>query len=74
MDNTEVEWDQNKLDLKFVPTPKRVDTIPKFNNFNELARKLHLNIFFIKQTGRELANQQQKARNKEKAPWEQMRS
>ena len=47
MDNTEVEWDQNKLDLirkgqKFVPAPKRVDTVAKFNHFNEFVRKLRL--------------------------------
>ena len=47
MDNTEVEWDQNKLDLirkgqKFVPAPKRVDTVAKFNHFNEFERKLRL--------------------------------
>ena len=39
IDNTEVEWDQNKLDLirkgqKFVPAAKRVDTVAKFNHFN----------------------------------------
>ena len=79
MDNTEVEWDQNKLDLirkgqKFVPAPKRVDTVAKFNHFNEFARKLCLKVFFNKRTGRELANQQQEARDQEKAPWEQMNS
>ena len=79
MDNTEVEWDQNKLDLirkgqKFVPAPKWVDTVAKFNHFDEFARKLRLNVFFNKRTSRELANQQQEARDQEKAPWEQMSS
>ena len=59
---------------KFVPAPKRVDTVAKFNHFNEFARKLHLKVFFNKRTGRELANQQQEARDQEKAPWEQMSS
>ena len=45
MDRTEVEWNQNKLSLfrkgqKFVPTPERIDTVAKFNHFNEFARKL----------------------------------
>ena len=79
MDNTEVEWDQNKLDLirkgqKFVPAPKRVDTVAKSDHFNEFARKLRLKVFFNKRTGRELANQQQEARDQEKAHWEQMSS
>ena len=72
MDNTEVECDQSKLDLickeqKFVAAPKRVDTIAKFNHFNEFARKFPLKVFFNRQTGRELANQQQKARDQEMA-------
>ena len=79
MDNTEVERDQNKLDLirrgqKFVPAPKRVDTAAKFSHFNEFARKLRSTVYFNKRTSRELANQQQEARDQEKAPWEQMSS
>ena len=52
----------------------RVDTVAKFNHFNEFARKLRLKVFFNKRTSRELANQQQEARDQEKAPWEQMNS
>ena len=79
IDNTEVEWDQNKLDLickgqQFVPAPKRVNTVAKFNQFNEFARKLHLKVFFNERTGRELANQQQEARDQEKVLWEQISS
>ena len=79
MYNTKVEWVQNKLDLirkrqKFVPAPKQVDTVAKFNHFNEFARKLCLKVFFNKRTGRELAYQQQEARDQEKVPWEQMSS
>ena len=79
MNNTEVEWDQNKLDLickgqKSVPAPKRVDTVAKFNHFNEFAGKLRLKVFFNKRTSIELANQQQETTDQEKAPWEQMSS
>ena len=35
---------------------------------------MRLKVFFNKRTGRELANQQQEARDQEKAPWEQMNS
>ena len=73
MDNTEVEWDQNKLDLirkgqKFVPAPKRVDTVAKFNNFNEFARKLRLKVFFNKRTGRELSNHNRRPETRKRRP------
>ena len=40
-DNTGVEWDQSKLDLmrkgqKFVPAPRRIDLVAKFNHLNDL--------------------------------------
>ena len=79
MDNTEVDWDRNKLDLirkgqKFIPAPEQVDTVAKFNHFNEFSKQWQLKVFFNKRTGRELANQQQEAIDQEKVPWEQMSS
>ena len=63
MDRTEVEWDLNKLSLfrkgqKFVPAPKRIDTVAKFNHFNDFARKLRLKVFFNNRTYREATNLQ----------------
>ena len=77
MNRTEVEWDQNKLSLfckgqKFVPAPKRIDTVAKFNHFNEPARKLRLKVFFNKRTNREATNLQQAIGDQDKMPWEKM--
>ena len=77
MDRTEVEWDVNKLSLfrkcqKFVPAPKRIDTVAKFNHFNDFARKLRLNVFFNNCTNREATNLQRETGDQEKMPWEQM--
>ena len=77
MDRTEVEWDQNKLILlrkgqKFVPVPKRIDTVTKFNHFNECARKLRLKVFLNRRTNREATNLQQAIGDQEKMRWEQM--
>ena len=51
LDNMGVEWDQSKLDLmrkgqKFVPAPRRIDLVAKFNHLNDFARKLRLKVFF----------------------------
>ena len=45
-----MQWDQSKLDLvkkrqKFVPVPRRVDTVTKFDHFNHFARNLRLKVF-----------------------------
>ena len=73
MNRTEVEWDQNKLSFfckgqKFVPAPKRIDTVAKFNHFNESARKLRLKVFFKTRTNREATNLQQATGDQEKCP------
>ena len=73
MDRTEVEWDLNKLSLfrkgqKFVPAPKRIDTVAKFNHFNDFARKLRLKVFFNNRTYREATNLQREIGNQEKCP------
>ena len=51
LDKTGVQWDQSKLNLirkgqKFVPAPRRVDTVAKFDHFENFARKLRLKVFF----------------------------
>ena len=51
LDNTNVEWSHAQLNLlakgqKFIPTPKNVDRVQKFEDFLSFARKLRLAISF----------------------------
>ena len=44
-------WEQSYLGLlskgqKFIPWPKRVDTVAKFEDFQQFARKLRLKLYF----------------------------
>ena len=52
LDKTGVQWDQSKLNLirkgqKFVPAPRHVDTVAKFDHFENFARKLRLKVFSV---------------------------
>ena len=42
------ELDLIRKGQKFVPAPKRVDTVAKFNHSNDHARKLCLKVFLIR--------------------------
>ena len=51
LDKTGIQWDQSKLNLirkgqKFVQAPRRVDTVAKFDHFENFVRKLLLKVFF----------------------------
>ena len=52
LDKTGVQWDQSKLNLirkgqTFLPAPRRVDTVAKFDHFENFARKLRLKFFSV---------------------------
>ena len=51
LDNTGRVWEQSYLGLlskgqKFIPVPKRVDTVAKFEDFEQFSRKLRLKVYF----------------------------
>ena len=76
LDKTGVQWDQSKLNLirkrqTFVPAPRRVDTVAKFDHFENFARKLRLKIFFSNRTNGNDGNESEKA-EEERMPWESM--
>ena len=76
LDKTGVQWDQSKLNLirkgqKFVPAPRRVDTVAKFDHFENFARKLRLKVFFSNRKNGNDGNESEQA-DEERMPWESM--
>ena len=51
LDNTGRVWEQSYLGLlfkglKFIPVPKRVDTVAKFEDFGQFSRNFRLKVYF----------------------------
>ena len=58
MDRTDVNWTPGQLRLlskgqKFVPVPKKIDWVKKFDDFMAFARKLRLAIYFYEKVKRD---------------------
>ena len=73
--NTEVEWDQSKLDLmrkcqKFVPARRRIDIVAKFDHLNDFPRKLRLKVLFNNRNG--VMSDEARDQEQDKMPWEKM--
>ena len=66
LDNTGRVWEQSYIGLlskgqKFIPAPKKVDTVAKFKDFEQFARKLRLKLYFAARRSEDF--------DREKEPW-----
>ena len=81
MDRTDVNWTPGQLRLlskgqKFVPAPKKIDRVKKFDDFMAFARKLRLAIYFYEKAkwdqeeGGKGEKREETGAISEKMPWE----
>ena len=66
-------WEQSYIGLlskgqKFIPAPERVDTVAKFEDFEQFARKLRLKLYFPTRSI-ESDNTVSEDFEREKEPW-----
>ena len=77
LDNTGRVWKQSYIGLpykgqKFIPAPKRVDTVAKFEDFEQFARKLRLKLYFAARSI-ESDNTVSEDSEREEEPWKHKR-
>ena len=53
---------------KFIPAPNRVDTVAKFEDLKQFARKLRLKLYFSKRSGGASGNSPSDAYEQDRGP------